>query len=196
VTAAPEIGICLLAGGEATRLPGKLNLAAGDVPLLARVYRNVATGRPTVVSVREPLDAFTAGFISAQCVVDRWPQRGPLSGLLSAMSELRSPWVFAAAGDAPFLDAALIDALAAQIGDDVDAVVPVHGERARMEPLAALYRREAFLREGLPVLLAGDAGVRTVIGRLRTREFPCADERQFTNINTAADFAAVREAFA
>jgi molybdopterin-guanine dinucleotide biosynthesis protein A len=191
------IGICLLAGGEATRLPGKLNLATGDVPLLARVYRNLASGRPTVVSVRAPLDAFTRGLIDdAECVLDRWPQRGPLSGLLSAMSALRTPWVFAAAGDAPFLDTALIDALAAEISDDIDAVVPVHGERARMEPLAALYRREAFLREGLPVLLEGDAGVRTVIGLLRTRQVAYEDERLFTNINTAADFAAVREAFA
>ena len=37
-----DLGVIVLAGGEATRLPGKLFLDAGDLPLLVRVYRNVS----------------------------------------------------------------------------------------------------------------------------------------------------------
>ena len=45
----PAVTVIVLAGGEAKRLPGKLYLDAGDLPLLVRVYRNVSSGRPTMI---------------------------------------------------------------------------------------------------------------------------------------------------
>ena len=171
----PSVGVILLAGGEATRLPGKLFMDAGDLPLLVRVYRNVSAGRTTVLSCKGALPYEIDLLIDAPAVVDRWPLRGPLSGLLSTMSELRTPWVFAVAGDAPFVDAAFIDRLEAQI-----------------EALSALYARAAFLREGMPVLLAGDGKLRMVIDRLKTRYVDVEDDRMFANVNTPAEYDAVR----
>ena len=164
-----SVGVCILAGGEATRLPGKLALEVGDVPMLVRVYRNVSRGRETWLSTKGPLAPEIAEHVTAPQVIDRWPLRGPLSGLLSTLSEMRTEWVFAIAGDAPFVDAAFIDRLAAYVGPQHDAIVPMHDDAAarRIEPLAALYRREAFLREGMPVLLGGDGALRLVIDRLR-----------------------------
>jgi molybdopterin-guanine dinucleotide biosynthesis protein A len=188
------VAVIVLAGGEATRLPGKLALDAGDVPMLVRVYRNVSAGRVTMLSCKATLPPEIDRLLDAPAVIDRWPQRGPLSGVLSTMSELRSPWVFVVAGDAPFVDVAFIDRLEAQLETDDDALVPYHivdGER-RIEPLAALYRRDAFVREGLPVLLAGNGAVRTVIDRLRTRYVEIDDARIFANVNTPADYDAVR----
>jgi molybdopterin-guanine dinucleotide biosynthesis protein A len=131
--------------------------------------------------------------IDAPMVVDRWPKRGPLSGLLSTMNEMRSEWVFAVAGDAPFVDAPFVDTLAAEIRPDLEAIVPVHAdERARIEPLAALYHREAFLREGMPILLGGDGALRLVIDRLRTNFVPIGDPTVLTNVNTPADYAGLR----
>ncbi len=204
------IGICILAGGEATRLPGKLFLDAGDVPMLVRVYRNVSPGRETWISTKGALPAEIDAALDVPMVVDRWTRRGPLSGLLSTMSEMRTEWVFACAGDAPFVDAAFIDQLAAHIAFDADAgpvastapeleaVVPAHDETGRrIEPLAALYRREAFLREGLPVLLAGEGALRLVIDRLRTKFVPVPkDERALANVNTPQDYAALRPVLA
>ena len=185
-----SIGVCILAGGEATRLPGKLALAVGDVPMLVRVYRNVSPAGETWLSTKGPL----AVGIDAPQVVDRWPMRGPLSGLLSTMSEMRTAWVFAVAGDAPFVDAAFVATLAEHIAPDVDAIVPSHDAAARrIEPLAALYRREAYLREGMPVLLGGDGALRLVIERLRTRFVPAADAHVFANVNTPVEYAALRE---
>lgn len=191
-------GVCILAGGEATRLPGKLSLDVGDVPMLVRVYRNVSPGRETWVSTKGPLPEAIAEHMDAPQVVDRWPLRGPLSGLLSTLSEMRTEWVFAVAGDAPFVDAEFVDRLEACAGPQYDAVVPMHEDaRAkRIEPLASLYRREAFLREGMPVLLGGDGALRLVIDRLRTRFFPVRDERAFANVNTPDDYAKIREALA
>jgi molybdopterin-guanine dinucleotide biosynthesis protein A len=192
-----EAGVCILAGGEATRLPGKLALDVGELPMLVRVYRNVSPGRTTWLSTKGPLPPELAAHIDAPQVVDRWPLRGPLSGLLSTLSEMRTEWVFAVAGDAPFVDAAFIDGLEASIAPQFEAIVPMHDdEKQRIEPLAALYRREAFLREGMPVLLGGDGALRLVIDRLKTRFVPVRERRVFENVNTPADYAKLREVLA
>ena len=189
--------VCILAGGEATRLPGKLALAVGDVPMLVRVYRNVSPGRETWLSTKGPLPETIAAHVDAPQVVDRWPLRGPLSGLLSTFSEMRAEWIFAVAGDAPLVDAAFVDRLEAHAAPEYDAIIPLHdAETQRIEPLAALYRREAFLREGMPVLLGGEGALRLVIDRLRTRFVPVKDEIAFANVNTPADYAKIREALA
>lgn len=195
VERSPAVTVIVLAGGEATRLPGKLFMDAGDLPLLVRVYRNAGAGRACLISCKGALPYEIDLLIDAPAVIDRWPLRGPLSGLLSTMSEAKSPWIFAVAGDAPFVDAALIDALEAQIEPGDEAIVPrrMHDGELQMEPLAALYQREAFLREGMAVLSAGNGSLRAVIDRLKTRFVDIADERIFTNVNTPADYAAVRE---
>ena len=185
-----DVGVLILAGGEATRLPNKLQLAAGLTPMIVRVYDNVAGGE-TFVSCKSTFPADVDALLPCPMVVDRWPLRGPLAGMLSTMQEMRSRWVFAVAGDAPFTDRGFIERLAAlrQPGDE--AVVPRHC--GRIEPLAALYDRQAFLRAGLPVLRAGAGALRIVIDALAARYVAIDEERTFTNVNTPADYAALRE---
>jgi molybdopterin-guanine dinucleotide biosynthesis protein A len=190
----PTVTVIVLAGGEATRLPGKLFMDAGDLPLLVRVYRNVCAGRATIVSCKGALPYEIDLLIDAPAVVDRWPLRGPLSGLLSTMSEAHTPWVFAVAGDAPFVDAAFIDALEARIEPGDEAVVPrrVRDGVAGIEPLAALYERAAFLREGLPVLTGGTGKLGMVVDRLKARFVDIDDDRIFANVNTPDEYEAIR----
>jgi molybdopterin-guanine dinucleotide biosynthesis protein A len=193
--AGPSIGVLILAGGEATRLPGKLAMRVGDVPMLLRVYRNVAAGRETWISTKGELPPEFDALREVPQVVDRWKLRGPLSGLVSTMSAMPTEWVFAVAGDAPFVDAAFVDRLATHVAPELDAIVPRHDDNARrIEPLAALYRREAFVRAGLPVLESGEGALRLVIDKLRTTFVPVGDERAFSNINTPQDYAALHEA--
>ncbi len=118
--------------------------------------------------------------------------------MLTTMARMRSRWVFAVAGDAPLIDARFIDELAAARRPGDEAVVPAHEVegRRRIEPLAALYDRLAFLREGLPVLRAGDGKLSFVLDRLRTNYVAIDDERCFTNVNTPAEYAAVRSLLA
>jgi molybdenum cofactor guanylyltransferase len=180
----------ILAGGEATRLPGKLALDAGGVPLVVRVARNVAAGRETVVSVNAafgpPLDVM----LGAPLIVDRWARLGPIGGFLSALPALRSPLVFAVAGDAPFVTAALIDALVDAWRPGDGAVVPEHGDEShpRIEPLAALYDRVDVLRAANAELAAGGRSLHGVLGRLRVRRVRFAHARTFANVNTPADY--------
>jgi molybdopterin-guanine dinucleotide biosynthesis protein A len=189
-----EIGVAILAGGEATRLPNKLALAAGDVPMLVRVYRNISPGRATYISYRAPLPHEIGALLDCPMVIDRYERRGPLCGLLSTMEAMSTAQVFAVAGDAPFIDASFIDRLAAAWQSGDEAVIPVHDRdgRKQLEPLAALYDRAAFLREGAKTLQSADGSMHGVIGRLRAHVLPIpADEAHiFANVNTQADYAA------
>lgn len=183
------VTIVIVAGGNATRLPGKLALDAGGVPLLVRVHRNVAAGRAAVIAAQD-LAPELAARIDAPVLGEAGAKRGPLGGILAALAAVRTPWFFAVAGDAPFVDAAHVDRLAALRESDDEAVVPRHPS-GQIEPLAALYRRDAYLREGARVLEAS-AALRDVVARLRTHYADVDDARIFANVNTPADYAALR----
>lgn len=189
-----SIGVLILGGGEATRLPGKLALSAGDVPMLVRVYRNVAGDRETYLSVKGTYEPGLDALLPVPAVVDRWSRRGPLGGMLSAMAAMRSRFVFAVAGDAPLVTSGLIDQLAAALERGDEAIVPTHERdgRLQLEPLAALYDRLAFLREGFPVLRSGRGALRLAIDRLRTRFVAFGDADAFANVNTPNEYADVR----
>jgi molybdopterin-guanine dinucleotide biosynthesis protein A len=190
-----SVGVLILGGGEATRLPGKLELAAGELPMLARVYRNVGRDRETWLAGKGSYPTALDAFLPAPVAIDRWSLRGPLAGLVTTMAQMRARWVFAVAGDAPLVDASFIETLAAERRPGDEAIVPVHEREGKrqLEPLAALYDRLAFLREGVPVLRAGGGVLRKVIDRLQTRFVEVADPRIFTNVNTPADYEALVE---
>jgi molybdopterin-guanine dinucleotide biosynthesis protein A len=189
-----NVGVAILAGGEATRLPGKLQLAAGEVPMIVRVYRNVSPGRETYISCKATFPPEVDALLPCPMVVDNWQLRGPLAGMLSTFAEMSSPVVFAVAGDAPFVDTAFIDRLAREWNESDEALVPVRsaGGKEMLEPLAALYDRRAFLREGFEVLMSGKGALRGVIDRMRSRNITIEDVRIFTNVNTPADYDQLR----
>lgn len=201
-----KAGVVILAGGEATRLPGKMTVDVDAVALIVRVYRNVRSEREIVVAGKATFAPEIDALLPVPLVIDRWTRRGPLAGLLTAFAQMRSRYVFAVAGDAPFVEAAFIDDLervrlakASQSARErtapLEAFVPRHPSAenvGRIEPLAALYDRLAFLREGVPMLRSGRGSLRAVIDRLRTHFVPVGDERLFTNVNTPTDYAALR----
>jgi molybdopterin-guanine dinucleotide biosynthesis protein A len=189
-----SVGVLILGGGEATRLPGKLALDTGEIPMLARVYRNVGAGRETWLAGKGSYPAALDALLPIPVAIDRWSLRGPLAGLVTTMAQMHARWVFAISGDAPLVDASFVDALAAERQPGDEAIVPVHerdGKR-QLEPLAALYDRLAFLREGVPVLRSGGGELRKVIDRLQTRYVEIADARIFTNVNTPQDYEALK----
>jgi molybdopterin-guanine dinucleotide biosynthesis protein A len=189
------LAIAILAGGEATRLPGKLALDAGGLPMLARVYRNVSGACPVYLSCNVPLDADVARYITAPLIADRWTRRGPLAGILSVMASVPERWIAVVAGDLPFIGLDIVEQLARERAENVDAIVCRHtvGGLAAIEPLVAVYAREAFLREGLQLFTAGHGSPRPVIERLRTVYVDVDDEIRFANVNTLGDYERIRE---
>ena len=186
-----DLAVVILAGGNATRFPGKLESDVGGTPLLLRVYRNVAPIATVYVSARAGFSPAIDAQLACAIVIDRLPGRGPLGGLVSTFGEIAARRVFVVAADAPFVDTGVYEELARHWDDRCEAVVPVRERdgRLRLEPLCAIYDRIAFLREGYAVLTHGSAAVAEVVDRLRARRVRLASQHAFTNVNTSADAA-------
>ncbi len=107
-------------------------------------------------------------------VADEVEGLGPLGGLATALRAACGRAVLVVAWDMPFVPAPLLRGLRARGESGATAVVPVHGEPPRAEPLCAYYaadalgvceallmggeRRAAALSEALPGLaIIGDA---------------------------------------
>ena len=184
--ASGRVGIVILAGGEASRLPGKLELDASGVPLVVRVFRNLAGAGAVYVSASRSFPAEIDAALECPVIIDRWPRRGPLAALDTALGVVREPVVFAVAGDAPFVTRRTLDELLAAWEPGLQAVVPVNAQ-GRLEPLCALYDRAAFLASSRKVLAEGSGGVAALVEHLHAKRVRLSDERAFANVNTAAD---------
>jgi molybdopterin-guanine dinucleotide biosynthesis protein A len=173
-----ELGICILAGGEASRFPRKLEREVRGKPLLARVYKNLSGRYPVYISGKSTFAPGLDALLDCPVIVDRWIRRGPLAGVLSVFSEVPHARLFVCAADAPFVDLEVVQTLAEawQPGD----------EAVMAEPLLAIYKRDAFLQAGLPILQTGSGAVKDVAARLRTRDITLP-ARSTININSEAD---------
>jgi molybdopterin-guanine dinucleotide biosynthesis protein A len=181
-----RLGIVILAGGQASRLPGKLELDAGGIPLLVRVYRNVREAGAVYVSAAGGFPPSIDRELQCPIVVDRRAYRGPLAALHDMLPEVPHARVFVVAGDAPFVDASTVAALKAAWEPAIEAVVPVNAE-GFLEPLCALYDRTALLQAASTVLSQGSGGVASAVERLQCKRVRLSNERVFANVNTADD---------
>lgn len=181
-----SLGVVILAGGEASRLPGKLQLDAGGVPLIVRVYRNVRAAGPVYVSAKGSFPPEIDAALECPIIIDRWPRRGPLAALSSALEHVREPRVFVVAADAPFVDAAVAQELNAAWEPGLQAVVPVNRQQ-HLEPLCALYDRMGLLDAAQAVLATGSGGVAAAVERLSAKRVRLSNERVFANVNTLSD---------
>ena len=179
--------IIVLAGGRATRFPGKLDRTIGGETMVQRVCRNArATGLPVYLAGSEAFTPASARGLDVAMLRDHWPGGGPLRALASACAFLDCDYVFALAGDEPNVDASVLNALAAAARPEDEAVVPRHD--ARLEPLAALYRRSALAREAEALFAHGEFAMHELLKRLRVRgiDVPAS---YFANVNIPADLA-------
>ena len=181
-------GIVIVAGGEARRLPGKLERDAGGAPLIVRVYRNLCGEFPVAISARASFSADVDAALRCPVVVDRWADRGPLGGIMSAFGALRYERIFAVAADLPDVTLDVLHALANAWEPGDEAAVPEHG--GLLEPLAALYDRAAFMREGWKAMAGRAYALHRVLEGLQTRKVRLP-HGFFANINTPADLARI-----
>ncbi|HEY5094427.1 MAG TPA: molybdenum cofactor guanylyltransferase [Candidatus Eremiobacteraceae bacterium] len=195
-----RVTIIVLAGGAATRLPGKLALPVNGEPMLVRVVRALsATGDPCIVSANGLLPAEIAAQLDVPVVYDDRPGEGPLAALASCASAVNTPYFFAAAGDMPGIDAAFVARVvaAAQAAVWPDAIVPAHAD-GTLEPLAALYKAAPWLAAARIALANGRRNVTAALDGLRTVYYPIVpeDEPALANVNTPRDYESLRSASA
>jgi molybdopterin-guanine dinucleotide biosynthesis protein A len=184
-----SIAIVVLAGGRASRFPGKLEALVDGEPLLLRTYRVArATGWPVYVSAHGPFAAEIDRRLDCPVLVDRRPWGGPLRALHSACEHVAHERIFALAADLPRIETSLLTDIAARWQPDDEAVVPRHD--SVLEPLAAVYKRSALLHESFTLFGQGNEAMHALIERIRTR-FADVPKEFFVNVNTPADLAAL-----
>jgi len=180
-----EITAAILAGGAGTRLGRRdkgLELLAGK-PLVAHVVDALRGQTGSLLNCANRNPERYAEF--APVCADAAPGfRGPLAGILTALTACSTQWLLTVPVDCPRPPADLARRLWSAIGAASAAVADVD---ARREPLFALYRREladsaqAALQRDLPVWRWQDEIGAVVV------DFSDAGAG-FVNLNTPEDF--------
>ena len=184
----------ILAGGASRRMGrDKAMLPYGGTTLLQYTINQYAALGPVAVSVNR---AGKYAFSGAAELTDRFPDCGPLNGLVSAFAESDAEELLLTAVDLPFGDPALAQRLS-ELRGGADLCILRRGKKG-VEPLFAVYGRRCG--DAAEVCLA--AGKKSVfdlfelvdVRYVEPAELPEFDlERILTNVNTPEEFAAIQD---
>jgi molybdopterin-guanine dinucleotide biosynthesis protein A len=188
----------ILAGGRSTRFGGgeKSLRTVGGKRMICRVIEALCpTVDELIISVRGELQRdLLFPFISdREFVYDETEGIGPLSGVHSGLRRARGEYVVIAACDMPLINTAAVELLFERARDH-DAAVPRH-DGGFIEPLHAVYRREAMLEAVTESIRAGESKISAPLKRLKDvvyvpeSEFRKVDPEldTFLNVNRAED---------
>jgi len=183
----PTLG--LLAGGRGARLGGvdKAWLERDGVPQVLRFARRFPgeTG-PVLVSANRDLHRYADAGLRA--IADRLEEgSGPLAGLDALAAACATQWLLTLPVDLFDVNDCLVRTLASGATENGAVAEDDDG----LQPLVALYRRDA-LREALPAMIAaGELAPRSLRQRLGLSRVRLPGVR-FGNLNTPQDLAAAR----
>lgn len=129
-------------------------------------------------------------------VEDSASGRGPLEGLMNAFILAKGDYVVVSPCDTPFLRSEVLEMLRARATGSEGAVPVVRGH---VEPLVAVYRKNAALRSFQEELAegrgkVGDAVARLILNFVDERELKALDPDllSFWNVNTEEDLVRAR----
>ena len=187
-----DVAGAVLVGGRSTRMGAdKAGLELAGVPLAVRTARILASLCEEVIWVGGAPPEGAPGRAAAD------PPGEPCSlrGLVGALEAARAPRVLVVATDLPGLSADLLLALVAL--PEADVTVPETD--AGLEPLCALYARDAVLPAARANLAAGRLALRELLGALRLSTLSGDALRAFdpdgavlANANTPAELERAR----
>ncbi len=158
----------ILAGGDSRRMGrDKATLLFAGQTLMQTVMATMQQLFPvTLVSVRQIRPE-----ISLPQVCDTQDNGGPLTGLVTTLSRIATPWAFVVGCDMPFVSPALIEQLAANRAQQQAIIPVVHGQ---LQPLAAFYSTGC-----IPVMRASLAlGDKSLLSAIRNLHVCFVDETQ------------------
>jgi molybdenum cofactor guanylyltransferase len=197
----PSVGGIILCGGQSSRMGRpKLWLPFGPEVMLQRVVRTLSgVVSPIVVVAAEGQDVPRLP-PEVELARDEHEALGPLAGMAAGLDALgsRVGAAYVSSCDVPFLDAAFVARVIAELSD-YDLAIPRDGKHHH--PLAAVYRTwlTGVIRE---LIAAGRLRPFFLLERSRAREIDVAELRavdpelhSLRNINTPEDYeAALRDA--
>ncbi len=173
-----------------------------SVPMIRRIYDVVARCQDNDGMLANRIHIVTSwaeryrSILPVEChfIPEPQPDRGPLMGFVSGLTEVRSSWVLLLACDLPNLSTPLLQAWIDRL-DSIPAqrmaYLPKQPDKG-WESLCGFYRRSCL--DSLSAYIA--AGGRSFQGWLAASpvtELPIADRTCLVNCNTPADLAAVVE---
>lgn len=180
----------ILTGGGSRRMGrDKAMLPIGSKTMLQHLIDKYSAALgPVAVSVN------TRGrfpFAGAMELVDRYPDMGPLNGIVSAFAETDADRIFMTGTDLPFGDAELAKHLEKLMGD-ADACIMRRGKKG-MEPLFSIYGR-ACGKAAEECLMEGKKSFFDMLEKLNVRFVAPEEledfelERILMNVNTAEEY--------
>src|SRR5215831_9495878 len=186
----------LLAGGASRRMGRpKALLRFGSGTLLHHQLTKLSVlFDETFLVVKDPPDAATG---KARLLLDATPKQGAIYGLIRTLEEIPDR-VFVMAIDLPLMAPDLIRAIAERgAATEAPALIPESG--GRLQPLAAVWRRSA-LSAARQQVTRGDLSLHGLAEAVHAEILPEKDWKHFdpsgnsfTNLNTMADYLALRE---
>ncbi len=180
----------ILTGGGSRRMGrDKAMLPIGGKTMLQHLIdKYSATLGPVAVSVNK---AGRFPFERAMELVDRYPDMGPLNGLVSAFDESDQDAVFMTGTDLPFGDPELVRKLVLLMGES-DACIMRRGKKG-FEPLFAIYRRVCGAKAN-ECLASGKKSIMDLLEKVDVRYVDSDELAEFDlehilmNVNTAEEY--------
>lgn len=173
----------VMAGGRSSRMGrDKSLLKIDDSSLLERICRQL---NPLFEEILiSGGDEKRLSFLNRKIIPDRTAGRGPLMGIVSAVSASSFDLNMIVACDIPDLDLELIEQMMDR-GETWDAVIPRNADGS-IEPLFGVYNK-SILPEMERVLAAGENKIDAAFINARVRYVELSPEQAIKNINTRDD---------
>ena len=188
----------ILAGGRSRRMgfKEKALLPIGDKTILEHVIDALEeVVDEIIISLRdvtqqELLKDYTQGY---DVVLDKYPDVGPLSGILEGLKAATGEYVFVAACDMPHINNDVVELLFKR-AEGHDAAIPVW-ENENLEPMHAVYRTHPMTVETEKAILRNEKFVLAPVFKMQDLVFANMDEireldpdlKTFVNVNTPDD---------
>ncbi len=191
----PITGI-ILAGGSGRRIGcDKAFLKLGPKTVIEELISRLEKKFPRLIIVANETEKYRK--FHHEVISDILPDRGSLGGIYSGLVKSHTFYNFVFAGDAPFVNFALIDYMVNKV-EDADIILPKW--KGRFEPLCAIYSKNCInpIKEQLD---KNDLKITNFFSQLSVKvieqeEMEKFDLREisFLNINTKEDYdAALKE---
>jgi molybdopterin-guanine dinucleotide biosynthesis protein A len=176
----------VLVGGRSSRMGrDKALLPCRGELLVQAVAGVVAEAAVSAVLVGDPE---RYGGLGYPVIPDETPGEGPLGGIMTALRHTRADLNLVTACDMPALSAGFLGGLlAAAEANGAAATLPA-GPSGRLEPLCAVYRRDA-LRHIEAAFHGGIRKVTAALEGLPLEVYSIAEVEPFQNVNTPEEWA-------
>ena len=136
-----KLGVLILAGGGGRRFGGEKAIFEIDgKPMIQHVVERISGLSAEVVISLKSSRGLTRMFPGTKIVLDRWDKRGALTGLMSALPEIKSEYVALVTCDCPKIKPKVINSLFDSARGH-DGAIP-RWPNGYIEPLQAVYRTE------------------------------------------------------